>query len=231
MTPKNRYVLDTNNVMNKLKTVKTLEEFGRVQLSKSFFMREFLYSEISQIEGIPNIPDDPELAIAAGKKLCEKILEPIQDALGRISVRSAYRSCEVNAKGAENKNQYNCAANESNYADHIWDKRDNNNFMGATACIIVTSFIPYYERTQDWTALAWWIHDQIDTYAEMTFFPKYAAFNIKWHENPNYPKCIYSYVKNPHTGKSSGYLTKANLDNFTGSHAEFYQEFIQDLKK
>lgn len=217
--------------MNKPKTVKSLEEFGRVQLSKSFFMREFLYSEISQIEGIPNIPDDSELAIAAGKNLCEKILDPIQDALGRISVRSAYRSCEVNAKGAENKNQYNCAANEKNYADHIWDKRDQNGFMGATACVIVTSFIPYYERTQDWTALAWWIHDHIDAYAEMTFFPKYAAFNIKWHENPNYPKCIFSYVKNRHTGKSSGYLTKEHMDNFRGSHAEFYQGFIQDLKK
>jgi len=93
--------------MKKPETVKALEELGRVQLSKSFFMREFLYSEISQIEGIPNIPDDPELAIAAGKNLCENVLEPLQDVLGRISIRSAYRSCEVNAKGAENKNQYN----------------------------------------------------------------------------------------------------------------------------
>jgi len=91
--------------MRKPQTVKALEELGRVQLSKSFFMREFLYSEISQIEGIPNIPSDPDLAIAAGKNLCERVLEPIQDALGRISIRSAYRSCAVNAKGAENKNQ------------------------------------------------------------------------------------------------------------------------------
>ena len=90
---------EMNNAMRKPETVKALEELGRVQLSKSFFMREFLYSEISQIEGIPNIPDDPELAIAAGKKLCENVLEPLQDALGRISIRSAYRSCEVNAKG------------------------------------------------------------------------------------------------------------------------------------
>ena len=88
--------------MRKLQTVKALEELGRVQLSKSFFMREFLYSEISQIEGIPNIPDDPDLAIAAGKNLCEKVLEPLQDALGRISVRSAFRARAVNAKGAEN---------------------------------------------------------------------------------------------------------------------------------
>lgn len=215
--------------MRKPQTVKALEEFGRVQLSKSFFMREFLYSEISQIEGIPNIPDNPELAIAAGKNLCEKVLEPIQDTLGRISIRSAYRSSDVNAIGADNKNQYNCASNEANYAGHIWDDKDADGYIGATACVIVTSFIPYYERTKDWTALAWWIHDRIDAYANMTFFPKYAAFNISWHENPEYSKFIYSYVKNPHTDKS-GYLTLKGMSNFTLSHEEFYKEFIQELK-
>jgi len=64
--------------MKSAKSVKALEEFGRTQLSKSFFMRDFLYSEISQIEGIPNIPDDPDIAIEAGKGLCESILEPMQ---------------------------------------------------------------------------------------------------------------------------------------------------------
>jgi hypothetical protein len=115
-----------------IKTVKALEEFGRVRLSYSFFMRDFLHSEISQIKGIPNIPEDPELAIKAGINLCKKVLEPIQEALGRISIRSAYRSSAVNAKGAENKNQYNCAKNESNYAHDIWDVRDKNGFMGAS---------------------------------------------------------------------------------------------------
>ncbi|WP_035987952.1 peptidase M15 [Leptolyngbya sp. KIOST-1] len=215
--------------MNKPQTVKALEELGRVRLSKSFFMREFLYSEISQIEGIPNIPDDPDLAIEAGRNLCEKVLEPIQDALGRITIRSAYRSCEVNAKGAENKNQYNCASSEANYAAHIWDRRDEKGFMGATACIIVTSFIPYYESTHDWPALAWWIHDNIADYAKMIFFPKYAAFNISWHEDPNYPKSTYGQVANPATGKK-GYLTKQGMYNFEGDHSEFYKPFLMDLK-
>lgn len=73
-------------------SVKTLDNFGRTQLSKSFFMREFLYSEISQIEGVPNVPTNPRLAIAVGERLCQDVLEPIQDAMGRISIRSAYRS-------------------------------------------------------------------------------------------------------------------------------------------
>jgi hypothetical protein len=32
----------------------------------SFFLRDFLHSEIADLHGIPNIPDDPDLAIAAG---------------------------------------------------------------------------------------------------------------------------------------------------------------------
>lgn len=215
--------------MKKPQTVKALEEFGRVRLSKSFFMREFLYSEISQIEGIPNIPDNPDFAIEAGQNLCEKVLEPIQDALGRITIRSAYRSCAVNAKGAENKNQYNCSSNEASYANHIWDMRDSDGYMGATACIVVNSFIPFYEHTQDWTALAWWVHDHIPAYASMVFFPKYAAFNISWHENPDYPKFISSHFANPHTGKK-GYLTKQGMDNFEGEHSNFYKSFLMDLK-
>lgn len=204
--------------------VKALEKLGRVQLSKSFFMREFLYSEISQIYRIPNIPDDPDLAIAAGKNLCEQVLEPIQDALGRISVRSAYRSCDVNEKGVK---KHNCASNENNYAEHIWD-RQKNGYMGATACVIVTSFLPYYDRTGDWTALAWWIHDRIPAYANMEFFQNYAAFNITWNNNPNNKKYINSYVSNPHTGKSSGYLTKDGMNNFEGSHEQFYSEFVRE---
>jgi hypothetical protein len=58
--------------------VRSTEQLGRVRLSRSFFMRDFLYSEIANFHGIPNLPDDPNLAIAAGKRLCEELLEPLQ---------------------------------------------------------------------------------------------------------------------------------------------------------
>ena len=80
-------------------TVRKLEDLGRVQLSESYFMRDFLYSEISQIEMIPNTPDYPDVAIEAGRNLCSQLLEPIEKAFGRISIRSGYRSPLVNAKG------------------------------------------------------------------------------------------------------------------------------------
>lgn len=73
-----------------------LEKLGRTRLSSNFFMREFLYSEISQAENIPNLPHHPDIAISNGTRLCEEILEPIQNSLGRISIRSGYRSPEIN---------------------------------------------------------------------------------------------------------------------------------------
>lgn len=109
--------------MKKPTTVTGLTEFGRVRLSKTSFMRDFLFSDIASIHGFNNVPDDPDLAIASGKHLCEDLLEPLQDAFGRIAVRSPFRSAEVNGFGNEmqragNKG-YACAANEANYAGHI----------------------------------------------------------------------------------------------------------------
>ena len=206
------------------KSVKSLEEFGRIRLSKSFFMREFLYSEIAQIERIPNIPENPAHVVDVGRRLCQEVLEPIQDGLGRIGIRSAYRCPSVNAKGAENNNQYNCAGNEKNYGRHIWDFPgvDGAKAKGATACIVVPSFLEYYERTNHWQALAWWVHDNIPAYSSMYFFPKLAAFNITWSEKPE--KRIDSHIT------PRGCLTKPGSANSKGSHENEYTEFLSDIE-
>jgi hypothetical protein len=49
------------------------------------------------------------------------------------------------------------------------------------ACIVVNSFVPYYDRTGHWEALAWGVHDYLP-YSTIMFFPKLAAFNLRWHE-------------------------------------------------
>lgn len=145
--------------MRQPRTVRALEELGRVRLSENFFMRDFLHSEIALLHGFTNIPDDPDLAVTAGKALCQNLLEPLQARFGKISIRSAYRSAAVNQFG--NSNKLNCGRNETNYAGHIWDRRDANGNMGATACIVVNSFAPHFERTGDWEAMAWWVHDHL----------------------------------------------------------------------
>ncbi len=95
--------------MRSPKTVRAAEEFGRARLSRSFFMRDFLYREISNVHGIPNLPGDPGLAIAAGSRLCQDLL---QATFGRLTVRSAYRTRAMNALG--NARHYNCASNARN---------------------------------------------------------------------------------------------------------------------
>ena len=82
--------------MYKPTSVDTLNKLGRVRLSPHFFMREMLYSEVANFHGMPNIPDNPDLAIAAGEELCNRLLEPLHATFGHVSVRSAYRSYEVN---------------------------------------------------------------------------------------------------------------------------------------
>jgi hypothetical protein len=195
-------------------SVQTLTDFGRVRLSKSFFMRDFLFSDIASIHGLNNVPDDPDLAIAAGTRLCEELLEPLEERFGRIAIRSAFRSVEVNALGNEmmraGKAGYNCAKNEANYAGHIWDRRDAGGCMGATACIVVPSFWDKFQGEGEWQKLAWWIHDHLP-YSDMYFFPKFWAFNLTWHERP--ARVIKSYAK------PTGRLTAPGMANHDGSHA------------
>lgn len=200
--------------MGRSQTVTALEKLGRVRLSKSFFMREFLYSDISNVHGIPNIPDDPDLAIITGKHLCEELLEPLQETFGRIAIRSAYRSRAVNAYG--NAHKLNCASNENNHARHIWDHRDADGHIGAMACVVVPWFADRYAEGADWRCLAWWIHDQLP-YASLYFFPKLAAFNIGWHERPE--RRIDSYIA------PRGCLTRQGMPNHEEDHSESYPGF------
>ena len=205
--------------MRKPQSMKALEELGRVRLSENLFMRDFLYSEIASFYGIPNIPDDPDLAIAAGKRLCEECLEPLTARFGRISIRSAYRSPAVNQLG--NEKALNCGSNDSNFGGHIWDRRTAAGEIGATATIIVHALIPYYERTGRWEAVAWWIHDNLP-YDELEFFPKFAAVNINWRELRR--GRIYSFIP-----PRRGLLTKRGMENFEGRHEAEYAEWLATL--
>ncbi|WP_275787243.1 hypothetical protein [Pararhizobium gei] len=200
--------------MRKPESMRALEDLGRTRLSENFFLRDFLHSEIAAFYGISNVPDDPALAIAAGTKLCEELLEPLQRHFGRLHIRSGYRSRAVNEFG--NRNKLNCSTNAASAADHIWDMRDAGGCMGATACIVVPWVWDRRDRLDGWQSLAWWIHDTLP-YASLCFFPKLWAMNIQWHECP--ARRIASYAE------PKGLLTKQGMGNHSGSHAEHYRGF------
>jgi hypothetical protein len=170
-----------------------LEKLGRVRLSQHFYMRQFLYSEIAAAYGILNYPDDPELAIETGTRLCEDVLEPIVTKFGSLVIRSGFRSAKLNDFG--NKHGLMCAKNESNFAHHIWDHKDANGHKGAMACIVIPAFVEGRTEFAEWQDLAHYIHENIP-YHSIQFFSRNYAFNIGWHEKPR--KEIFSRQPKPH---------------------------------
>ena len=166
----------------------SLETLGRVRLSRHFFMRDFLYSEIGNFHQIQNIPDDPDLAIANGRAFCETLMDPLEETFGRIAVRSGYRSRALNQYG--NEHRLNCARNDNPLECHIWDwARDEDAVAGAS--IVIPWFADQYDQGRDWRDLAWWVHDHLD-YSDIWFFPKLCAFNLVWRPTPR--RRIDSYI-------------------------------------
>ena len=125
-------------MMRRPQSMWSLETLGRVKLSKYFYMREFLYSEIANINGLQNIPDDPDLAVANGRAFCRALLDPLEETFGRVALRSGYRSAALNRFGNENK--LNCARNDFPQECHIWDRG-----QGAEAVAGASVVYPWYD--------------------------------------------------------------------------------------
>lgn len=212
--------------MNPINSVSDLTELGRVRLSENFFMREMLYSEVANFHGLSNVPDDPELTIEVGRKLCEDILEPLRSAFGQINIRSAYRSASVNKfcneryVASDGKDiGYYCSDNEYSAARHIWDKRDCTGYLGATVSVVIPWYLPKFELHRDPRPLAWWIKDNIPAYSELMFFPWLCAFNIRWYEGPS-DKTIFL-----DDGVDEEVLTNCNMGNYSENHSDLFQDF------
>lgn len=205
-------------------SVAELNDIGRVRLSQNFFMRDMLYSETSNVHGVPNIPADVSLAIEVGQQLAGKILEPLRHAFGHISIRSAYRSPTLNAFCHERYKLGDtacwCTDNDSNAARHIWDRADDAGYLGATATVVVPGYLDHYERTRDYQPLGWWIRDNVPDYAEVTFFKPLCAFNIRWYEGPS-EKTI-SYLDPP----QREVMTKRGDRQFEVDQAHTYSSII-----
>lgn len=169
-------------------SMRGLENLGRVQLSRYFYFRDFLHSEIGAFHGIRNIPDDPDLAIETGRALCDTLLDPLQETFGRIAIRSGYRSAALNRFG--NENGLNCARNDHPLECHIWDRgRGDDRIAGAS--VVIPWFADRHAQGRDWRDLAWWLHDHLE-YSEIWFFPRLCAFNLVWRPVPL--KRIDSYI-------------------------------------
>lgn len=182
--------------MRRPRSMWSLETLGRVRLSRHFYMRDFLYSEIGNFHQIQNIPDDPERAIEMGRRLCQELLDPLEETFGRIAIRSGYRAAALNQFG--NEQGLNCARNAANAGQHIWDYPGG---AGACTSLVIPWFADRYEAGRDWRDLAWWLHDHLP-YSDIYFFPKLCALNLSWAERPE--RAIRSYIAPRGTLLASG---------------------------
>lgn len=96
------------------KRVEEYEALARTRLSKNFILRDFLFSTESASLGLSNFPERPDLVIAAGRALCENVLEPTLTRFGRFAIIFGYQ-CRV-AIDAEDS-----SPRTSN--PHMWDRR------------------------------------------------------------------------------------------------------------
>ena len=173
-----------SKIESDMPVLRALDAFGRQRLSKHYFMRDFLYSEVAEVHGIPNVPDNAELAIKSGRALCRNLLEPIRHVFGHITIRSAFRS--VNVNGYCNCHDMSCSSNKASCANHIWDHEDGEGCMGATACIVIPVLADWIAEKPgwDWQVLAWFIHDHLP-YSEMVFFARNGTVNLTWRGDPD----------------------------------------------
>ena len=171
-------------------TVEMLDRLGRQRLSKNFYMREFLHSEVAARFNVVNYPDAPEIALETGRRLCETLLEPLQEKFGRISIRSGYRSSALNSLCHEQG--FNCVENHKAYGRHIWDIPSEKYGYGAMACIVIPSVHDAVSKGIGIDEFASWINSNLP-YCYVSFFQNQTAINICCSDNPKMD--IYSRLE------------------------------------
>ena len=198
-------------------TVEELELLGRERLSRNFYMREFLHSEVATHPNIVNYPDDVTVALDSGRRLCEALLEPLLAIFGRISIRSGFRSAALNA--ACHSHGYNCVENSKAFGRHIWDIPSDKFGHGAMACIVIPSVHDAIFSGVLIDEFATWVNSNLP-YCFMSVFEQQTAINICWSENPR--NDIYSrihpsgllYKRGEYVGVNTEGLQHKNLTKY-----------------
>lgn len=76
------------------KTAAQYEHLTRTRLSKNFILRDFMFCAASAAQGLSNFPENPDAVIAAGRALCDRLLEPVLAQFGRFAITYGYQSRE-----------------------------------------------------------------------------------------------------------------------------------------
>ncbi len=122
-----------------------VRKLARVRLSQSFFMRDFLYSDITVEREETNVPIRSELAVIAGRELCRTILEPLAQTFGGLTIVCGYL------------NPTHCRLNRRDPKVHCWGFLDDNETIVAGASIYLPWFMDQHSLATDGKYLAGWV--------------------------------------------------------------------------
>ncbi|WP_236032398.1 hypothetical protein [Pseudomonas schmalbachii] len=93
---------------------------------------------------------------------------------------------------------------------------------------MISALLSWYEQHGDWTPLAWWVHDHLP-YASQLWFPKLAAFNLRWSANPDTLQNIGTYVTNPHTGDKKALVKNGVATLAVGERRRIVEPWLRSL--
>src|SRR4051812_42606434 len=75
--------------------IRQYDKWSKTRLSKSFIIRDFLFSTESAAMGLSNLPEDRSMVLRAGKALCEQVLEAVLTHFGRFAITFGYQCREA----------------------------------------------------------------------------------------------------------------------------------------
>ena len=77
-----------------------------MKLSKNFSLKELTYSQTAVRNGISNLPNEEQLVALTA--LCQRVLQPVRDKFGTISVSSGLRAEALNSLIGGSKTSDHC---------------------------------------------------------------------------------------------------------------------------
>jgi hypothetical protein len=127
-------LLQRHSIFTKPRSAKQLaaryEALALTRLSPNFILRDFLFSTEAASMGLSNFPEHPERVIAAGKALCDKILEPTLKHFGQFAITFGYQcrqAIEAGMSKAERANPYSSSPHQydrQTFGDEIYARVD-----------------------------------------------------------------------------------------------------------
>ena len=137
-----------------------------IRVGKYFMLSDFLFSEAAATKGVPNCPPLEGMEVESIRHLCDRILDPVVEEFGPISLTYGYVSPELQKKTypAFKPTVHNC-------------KPAAGALLGAAADILV------HKMVDDPRSVLYWIKANCE-FDRLILFPGSSIVCVAWSDKP-----------------------------------------------